>query len=180
MAINDGAKSFCASVERGVPLTLPYTQDPNDTEVIRVGSPVALSSGNTIRRAQVTSGVISETKLLGFAANNPLGDTSLGQEFSRLPLLKDRHGRNQVLVYVIDGNTRFSMAVKSGVTGSEALVGTLCNFREEGTDEFVIDTASTANQLALVTAVHPSDLGKNAPRLDFIVPLAKSSYLTGA
>lgn len=163
----------------GVSAAYPYYRGDADAASLYLdGTPLIVSSGNTVAIAATISGVITSTKILGFCAT-PDHDPTLGVEFPQMPYIKDRNNRQQVMVYRANGWREYSAAIASGQTLVESLIGTKCSFRQQGgTNQYVIDPTATANQLITITGVFTEDLGKLGGRVYFRVPGANSSFET--
>jgi hypothetical protein len=186
MAIVQGGKSYGAHMDHTAahPLTRPYAKSAADTTVILAGHPVALTSGSTggniVRRAAITSGVVSDAKILGFASHEEWLQTSnnygtLGFAIPPKPQIPVASGApsglEQIQVNVADGITKFYYSVASGITVSQALVGQVAGFTQQDAtnDIYVLDTgvALSGWKIAVITSVVPQDIGKTGGRVEF-------------
>lgn len=196
MALVPGSKLFGARLTSspGTPATLPYAKWPSDTVVIKGSHPVVLSSGTTggniVRRVTlsgtgsvtnsvVPGAVVTDAKILGFSAGdeyqaqvNDNGAFGIALFKTFLPNTNGFPGvLEQINAFVAGSETTFSMAIRSGQTVTQSLVGTTAGlFLETAPDQVVIDASSgAANKILTITAINPADEGKLGGRVDFEV-----------
>lgn len=193
MALIEGSRLFGArlSSSPGTPQALPYGQAPADTVIIKGGHPVVLASGttggDTIQRATlsgtgsvtnsiVPGAIVTNAKLLGFAAGDTYAADAADYGTFGIALNKtfvpNANGKptlyELVNVFVADTATTFSMCIRSGQTVTQTLVGQTAGFfLETAPDQIVLDPTLSANEIATITAINPNDEGKLGGRVDF-------------
>lgn len=178
MALQEGTKGFQLRGEGfGVSATYPYWRGDAATKTFYSGTPVIVSSGDTVDRAVTVSGLITSPKLLGWVSN-PDHDPAIGAEFAQLPYITNIYARRLVRLYRAFGVNEYSAAVRSGIQVTGALIGVKCTFFEETADQFVIDTNATQYPLITITGYRPNDLNKFGGIVDFRIPGANSQFET--
>jgi hypothetical protein len=190
MALIPGALQFGARVEYGTPLVLPRERSPHSTEVIKAGHPLVNVSGQEVRVASNSGGNIGapgQTKILGFSLQDQTSAyvSDLPTGFATMPIIyfnANRAGYENIQVLPADGKTIFSMAVKSGQTVAQTLIGNTYAIAWDDTlKQCTINPGNTTVALARIVAIRPGDEGKTdgTGQVDFIVPDASSQYLSG-
>jgi hypothetical protein len=153
---NIAAGSTIISIDSATQITLSANATGTNSGLTAYG-------GTTVARAAVTSSYVTNTRLLGFAASDDLATTTAdygGFGIAIPPALTYQNkSLQQVQVFVSDGVTRFIYAVVSGVTVTNALVGSRVGFKlEDATGlQFAVDPAAT-NKVAYITDIVPSDV----------------------
>lgn len=193
MALIPGALQFGARVERGTPLVLPREKSPHGATVIKAGHPLILVSGQEVAVPTTSGGLISSaaggaTKIWGFSLQDETAAyaADLPTGFATMPKIyfnANRGGYENIQTLPADGKTIFSLAVVSGQTVAQTLIGNTYGIRYDSTLNQItgIDPSNTSLGLALIVAIRPGDEGKTdgTGQVDFIVPDAKSQYLQG-
>lgn len=190
MALIPGAVQFGARVEYGTPLVLPRENSPHSSEPIKAGHPLVNVSGQEVRVASNSGehiGTPSELKILGFALQDETGAYTgdLPTGFATMPIIYfngQRSGYENIQVLIADGKTIFSMAVISGQTVAQTLIGNTYSLHWNNTlKQVTIDPGNTSVPLARIVAIRPGDEGTTdgTGQVDFIVPDAVSQYLSG-
>ena len=185
-----GLRGFTArnSIEGGQPNTLPYAKNPL-TSGIKAGHPLILTSAGTggwdVSRATLSGLYVNSSRLLGFAANPEHGTINAAYGGIGIPIPPVRGmndiatmGQEQVEVYVTDTQTIFQACLRSGILADPGLVGQRAAlYLEDPSQEiYSLDTGAPQYENVVITAINPSDVGKNSGRVDFKVVATVAQY----
>ncbi len=185
MPVPDGSKGFAVRKESStndVVAAYPMAHAANDPGRLYTGTPLIRvgATGNLVTRPNVASGLITDTKLIGFSAFSLDPDPDLTVEFPQMSPVRLTPGSTDLLasVYVAKVENIFTIRLRNTITATQSLVGVSCNLREEDADQFVVDTAAVANPLVTIISIHPSDVGRTGGRVAVIIQAARSSWIT--